>query len=245
MSNYNVNYFLKDFSQRTIKNLKYIEDNSTWNTNNIYEVTQLINSFLGLIVFPVEIEKKWKNNYSCNSIESSVKENHEYKKAYESIESVIQKCISEKRLNSTYPKELTNSGQLKITVVSFIQHLRNSVSHGGNRGLHFYPITDHSESDTSITSIIFYDTDDFHSKSKIHEPRVKSEVHEFCVKLDVDEIRELLLKVSEVYSIKEQRKNSDKEAQEKYNSEISKLDLFLKYGNNDKFKSIFDESDKR
>ena len=41
--------FVSDFANRTITNLKIIED-----SENGYEVTQLINSLLGLIVFPKE-----------------------------------------------------------------------------------------------------------------------------------------------------------------------------------------------
>lgn len=40
--------FVGDFADRTLKNLKLVEDNKG------YEVTQLINSLLGLIVFPKE-----------------------------------------------------------------------------------------------------------------------------------------------------------------------------------------------
>ena len=51
------NAFLGDFAERTIVNLEMIEKSSS-----SYEVTQLINSLLGLIIFPKE--RNWDMQYS-------------------------------------------------------------------------------------------------------------------------------------------------------------------------------------
>lgn len=48
------NGFLKQYAERTIKNLEVIEQMATTETNSAFEVTQLINSLLALIVFPKE-----------------------------------------------------------------------------------------------------------------------------------------------------------------------------------------------
>jgi hypothetical protein len=47
---------IRDFALRTKKNLEYIETKASEDNSNpeVYEVTQLINSLLGLIVFPRE-----------------------------------------------------------------------------------------------------------------------------------------------------------------------------------------------
>ena len=49
--------FTKDFVERTLENLKYIEE-AEKEGRSTYEVTQLINSFLGLIVFPQEQDEE-------------------------------------------------------------------------------------------------------------------------------------------------------------------------------------------
>lgn len=68
MSGYNMEYFIADFADRTLANLEQVERmkragqfefNSPGKTEKLYEVTQLINSFLGLVVLPTEKFKKW------------------------------------------------------------------------------------------------------------------------------------------------------------------------------------------
>lgn len=50
-----------DFAKRTLYNLKYMQ-NQKKNGEYVFEVTQLINSFLGLIVFPYETYLKNANS---------------------------------------------------------------------------------------------------------------------------------------------------------------------------------------
>jgi HEPN pEK499 p136 len=49
----NYKVFVKDFAERTVANLRIIRD-SKKEDDNRFEITQLINSLLGLIVFPHE-----------------------------------------------------------------------------------------------------------------------------------------------------------------------------------------------
>lgn len=56
------NGFLKQYAERTIKNLEVIEQMATTETNSAFEVTQLINSLLALIVFPKERKLSLKSN---------------------------------------------------------------------------------------------------------------------------------------------------------------------------------------
>ena len=44
--------FLKDFSKRTFENLKIVCNRKDGKENLGYEVTQLVNSFIGLLIFP-------------------------------------------------------------------------------------------------------------------------------------------------------------------------------------------------
>lgn len=56
--NYNQDNILLDFAQRTKKNLTYIESQVQSSPDkDLFEVTQLINSLLGLLVFPFEKDK--------------------------------------------------------------------------------------------------------------------------------------------------------------------------------------------
>jgi hypothetical protein len=50
MSNYEYGQVVKDFAQRTLRNLEYIENHAE--SGEVFEATQLINSMLGLLIFP-------------------------------------------------------------------------------------------------------------------------------------------------------------------------------------------------
>jgi hypothetical protein len=52
MGNYSYGKVVQDFASRTKKNLAFIEDNLNKPDVEVYEVTQLVNSLLGLLVFP-------------------------------------------------------------------------------------------------------------------------------------------------------------------------------------------------
>lgn len=56
------NRFLKQYAERTLKNLEVIEQKAIDEKDGAYEVTQLINSLLALIVFPQERKLPLKTN---------------------------------------------------------------------------------------------------------------------------------------------------------------------------------------
>lgn len=56
------NKFLKQYAERTLKNLEVIEQKASTEINSAFEVTQLINSLLALIVFPQERNLAIKTN---------------------------------------------------------------------------------------------------------------------------------------------------------------------------------------
>jgi hypothetical protein len=90
---------VKDFAQRTLDNLLFIESNKK--QRNVYEVTQLINSMLGLLVFPKEEFWDTISPIPLSEIPS------------------IQKLVIRR---DTYEEPCDD---LKI----LIRHIRNSVSH--------------------------------------------------------------------------------------------------------------------
>lgn len=103
MSMYDV--FIKDFVVRTNKNLEYI-DNKKENGDEVYEVTQLVNSFLGLIVFPKE-----KAGYKIRRISDD-----------QHIIQIISSCIIENSYQGRYRE---------INLTNLIYHFRNAIAHGG------------------------------------------------------------------------------------------------------------------
>lgn len=96
--------FTKDFATITLENLYYIET-AEKNGENTYEVTQLINSFLGLIVFPQE-----QNEERVGRV------------------SIDPKIIDDLRLGVT---ENTYTGRhAEVNLQNLIYHFRNAISHG-------------------------------------------------------------------------------------------------------------------
>lgn len=203
MSGYNIESFLRDFSNRTMKNLNTIDRLSRRKPidyHEIYEVTQLINSLLGLVIIPYEASKK--------AMESKLKE-LSYSD-YEKIEKLIQRCDSEKRLYTDYENDK------KYPVGSFVRHIRNSVAHGGNRGLHFFPI----EEGGQISDVFFYDNNKSIKK-------LGKDINEFCVKLKIEEIREVVHAVSELYCKFDQHEKDVSKKHRTHKEDIGKLNSLL------------------
>ena len=140
MSELNKNGYIKDFANRTFVNLDIIKRES----GNHYEITQLVNSLLGLIVLPHEAyydeAYTLKNARFCSS---------ELKK----IDDIVEECINEKKYYCNYDNK-------EQTAVEIIKHMRNSVAHSGDGRLVF--CTTPRKEKNVISSIIFYDTDGNH-----------------------------------------------------------------------------------
>ena len=97
--------FIKDFVVRTNKNLEYI-DKKKENGDEVYEITQLVNSFLGLIVFPKEKALGQIRRISDN----------------QHIIQIISSCIIENSYRGRYRE---------INLTNLIYHFRNAIAHGG------------------------------------------------------------------------------------------------------------------
>ncbi len=139
MSGYNRDYFVKDFADRTNINLNLIKRSDKTH----YEVTQLINSLLGLVVIPHEAYYG-----KIGGIATAKK----YSDSLRKIDNIVKECIDNGKYYCDYDG--------KQTAVQFIHHIRNSIAHSGNEGLLFCPIVEGGAE--KITSIIFSDTDDEH-----------------------------------------------------------------------------------
>lgn len=173
MSCYNYTHFVKEFADRTQENLQIIE--SFMHKPESREITQLINSFLGLLVVPSE-------RYKENSAEREREENSLKRcspEGYRKIKRLTIQLEGQKKLFSNY------GYAKKYPVSDFIHHLRNAVCHSGNKTLIFTPIEENKE----IETVIFYDT-------YTHESGKK---YEFCVELTVEQIRSLIAEISKMY----------------------------------------------
>lgn len=270
MSEYDMNSFISDFAKRTKENLKMInilaekekqyyleminleEKNhykvlgktDPYKETRIFEVTQLINSFLGLIILPNE---KFKN-----SKKKDIKELRENNKKIDAKMNDVENGVMDllNKCKGGYVNSY-NDFQKDDVVFNLCRHLRNAVAH---RGVYFDPLV---EGD-AIDGIIFYESnygchklnedteneikdkiikkikkmnimgeDDLEKiKKEIGEMIKKSHSNakEFCLQLDKDEVTVLAGLIADFYSCLERLEGQNLE----YTKWITKLKKLLK-----------------
>ena len=127
MSGYNYTHFVKEFAERTRMNLEIVEKSDAPSAK---EVTQLINSLLGLLVVPNERYKFSRNNNN-RCTEYALRAAN--KTSYGKIKDIINNIKAEKKFFCDYDNEKN------YPVSNFIKHLRNAVCHSGNNTLRVLP----------------------------------------------------------------------------------------------------------
>lgn len=210
MSGYNMQYFIEDFAKRTMENKRIIDaivNHRPIYDYEAYEVTQLINSLLGLVIMPTEKYKK-----------KAIAESTVYRECNEKIFNLLKKCEEEKRYFNNYEED--------YHVFRVINHLRNSIAHSGNEGLHFYPVQEGG--DSVITGVVFYDSQ-YEINKRSTMPKNVGSVAEFCLRLTIDEIEELVETISRLYISVEKKAGPIKT----YDEELELLDCLLKNGRED------------
>ena len=136
MSEYDREHFVTDFIQRTLKNLEEINKIAESDSNTeakAYEVTQLINSILGLIIVPFE-------KYS--DVMDKGLQGDGFDKMVVSMGNI--------RLYTNYPTDRNNHGELRV--FNFIRHLRNAFAHLGNDRVIFL------SENKKLSGLLVYDT---------------------------------------------------------------------------------------
>ncbi|MCK4594454.1 hypothetical protein KAU45_08120 [bacterium] len=93
--------FPKDFITRTLFNLGFIEEMK--NDKGPYEVTQQVNSLLGLLIVPKELDPIMQDK---------------------------RKKLRKQLLDLKLPDDLLSEDADKVKFMSYIWHLRNSFAHG-------------------------------------------------------------------------------------------------------------------
>ena len=192
MSNYRNSDFLNDFTTRTKANLKVVDNLLKAKTSSeeernklneevlnaeIYEVTQRINSFFGFVILPFE-----KYNFDSTKRKSvelcrkCVEDKFGVGRWVEKLKNIFNRCNEEGRFYCSYNnmRKPVKDYDFKH-IIKVIKHLRNSIAHGGNHGVMFYPLGSDYEKgiDVQIEEIIFHDINE------------DDESQEFCIKLYV------------------------------------------------------------
>jgi hypothetical protein len=207
MSEYNHEYFINSFVERTQKNYEQIL-NLKAKKQEVFEVTQLINSLFGLLILPFE-KFRYKSSKEDCATEKNLKFNASSE--YEEIEKLMKQLKEEQRLVSTY-----NSRENDFPVSSFVKHLRNAIAHSGETGLQFLPYDESGE----ITEVYFCDED-----------KSNNDREYFCVKMTINEIRSLVNNISSMYRKYESRPVDDKtrkHRKEQIGNQIKRYESLLK-----------------
>ena len=195
MSNYRNSDFLNDFTTRTKANLKVIDNLLKAKTSSeeernklneevlnaeIYEVTQRINSFFGFVILPFEkynfnFSKYKSGEYRNKLCQKCIEDKAGVGKWIQRLKDIFVNCAENQRFYCNYDDMTKPVREYDFEhVVKTIKHLRNSIAHGGNQGVMFYPLGSDYEkgTDVQIKEIIFHDTNTYDGKEQ-----------EFCIKL--------------------------------------------------------------
>lgn len=174
------NDYLMDFAQRTKENLKFIKEEAARQRASgtkeedltVFEVTQMINSFVGFIMFP-------KQEY-FNVLDPNVEFiTEESKRIFEKISANKEKY----KYYSTYKKydeikkKYDDKENEKLSAKTLILHFRNAIGHDK---LSVLPI------DSGTTNII--------KAFKIEDSRkFRDHIMKFSIEIPVDELEELII----------------------------------------------------
>lgn len=155
---YDNKLFIGSFADRTMKNLQILKMHAVSPDKKVYEVTQLVNSLFGMLIVPFEFVKPYKDKSENERARNYWRSIEKYflrdKRAYDDIKNLINTLKDDYRYYNDYKFD---NKYKDIEVLLFVEHLRNSLAHGGDNGISFYPVT--NEGTRQIQSIIFRDKD--------------------------------------------------------------------------------------
>ena len=179
MSGYDARNFSQEFAKRTMANNNYILNKVNSEENNkLYEVTQLLNSLMGIAVLPYEMNKD-----ALKKITSRAKQS----KSYKDLQHFIDKLVKSHQLTSTYKSETEN----RIYVNQFLRHIRNATSHSGNNAMSILPLLGGIE----IEYILFYDRYPSLNVDEVED----QDLQEFAMAISIKELEEMIILISTFY----------------------------------------------
>ncbi len=177
IAGFDLHSFEREFARRTLANLKFVEKeveerHSKGITDNdiddVFEITQLVNSFVGMLILPKEAYyKAVRNEAPFRSEEANI---------------IIHRLSRDSsRYSCTYTYKTRNGNQKKeyLTPKNLARHFRNAVAHDN-----LTIIPQDLGQGGSITGIVFKDRN--------------NSGEEFSLELTVDEIRVLLSALCEL-----------------------------------------------
>ncbi len=203
---YDFSRFVTDFSERTWSNYYIIDkivNNASYEGFKANNVTQLLNSLLGLLVLPQQFQQNlFKNKADEGDYSSFMK----YPTEMKQIECIIKDLKKNKKYFSNY-----NEGR---KVYLFLRHMRNAIAHSSD-GIWFYPIDkDYSCKDNEISAVIFHDKNDTGQ--------------EFCVELSIPQIITLAESLSKLISKMETMRLEQPTKKDLIHSYKEKVETFRK-----------------
>lgn len=179
---YNEESFERVFAKRTLANLEFIEKEVESKRNEgfedkdidyVFEVTQLINSFVGLLIFPKE--SYYRNvRYNDRFISNEANE----------IINQLNNSTNKFRCSYQYIDGRGENRRERLSPKTLARHFRNAVAHN-----HLSILPKSLNKDSVISGVEFSDNDDNGST--------------FWLSLDVKEIRILLVALCELILSKE------------------------------------------
>lgn len=180
-----------EHSGKTLENeMNKLSSTSEIEGKKLYEVTQLLNSLMGIAVLPYEMHKEFfqevedelrtedNRGLSLSDIQKKLHKEREY----EVLQNLIMRLHSEGKWSSTFKRDLRSGiiDDQKI-VFGFLRHIRNVTCHSGNNAISILPLTEGEV----IRNIMFYDRQDD---------------QEFAMWLTVEELEEVVLAIADFYS---------------------------------------------
>lgn len=164
-----------------------------------FDGTQLLNSFLGLVVLPFE-------RFNCirpiEDLDRLMRMDHDnYRWIQELINEIHKDNIPEDETEFIYSDYSYRRGErdmdhnARYQVYYFWKHLRNAFAHSGDGTIFFFPIADGNGKD--ITHIGFFDTTE--GRNQQYRPRY------FLAKLSLDKVRELARRMDSIIRTVEER----------------------------------------
>ena len=189
----NLKEFTHDYTTRTMANYStifnaYLKEKKLQGEEEIedvFEVTQLINSLFGILIMPFESVKALKKGQmganNLRDVNQKMKEANET--AFNDLSAVIQELKEAHHFYDSYIKDYEDG----IAEIAFIHRLRNSLAHSGNNGLRFFPIGEGDQEVSEIKSIIFCDEED------------NGKGDSFVAELAVDQVERVVKSLAEIF----------------------------------------------
>ena len=170
--------------------LKDLDSTNNIPGNKLYEVTQLINSMMGIAVLPYEMHKEYFKLISevkhPEDNRDSIREDIRSGPEYDDLLNFIRELYRDKKWKTTYKRDLREKNGIRedVIVFQFLRHLRNTVCHSGDDAISILPLDDGQV----IREVLFYDT--------LGE---NEEIEEFAMRLTIEEVQKLIRLVADFY----------------------------------------------